>query len=169
MRPQSWRFAPADFSGLCGVCFLHDALSADTPNSLEIVRVVSRSAAVTLSISSLSTSSAGNTTVTARGNESTEEKTGAKPSEYLRDNLYITTSGVCSPAPLLCAILAVGAEHILFGTDYPFETIEDAAKFLDNAPISESDREKISFRNAEKLLRLGDQAAAVPGLASASR
>jgi 2,3-dihydroxybenzoate decarboxylase len=92
-----------------------------------------------------------------------------KPSEYLRDNLYITTSGVCSPAPLLCAILAIGAEHILFGTDYPFETIEEAAKFLDNAPISESDREKISYRNAEKLLHLEEPATALPGLASASR
>ena len=39
------------------------------------------------------------------------------PSEYLRHNLYVTTSGVCSPAPLLCALLALGADHILFGTD----------------------------------------------------
>ncbi len=77
-----------------------------------------------------------------------------KPSEYLRHNLYITTSGVCSPAPLLCAMLALGSDHILFGTDYPFESIATAAAFLDSAPISEADREKISFRNAEVLLGL---------------
>lgn len=76
------------------------------------------------------------------------------PSEYLRHNLYITTSGVCSAAPLLCALLALGSDHILFGTDYPFEDIATAAAFLDVAPISEADREKISFRNAEALLRL---------------
>ncbi len=76
------------------------------------------------------------------------------PSAYLRRNLYITTSGVCSPAPLLCALLALGADHILFGTDYPFESIETAVNFLDTAPISESDREKISFRNAVTLLGL---------------
>lgn len=77
-----------------------------------------------------------------------------KPSEYLRHNLYVTTSGVCSPAPLLCALLALGADHILFGTDYPFESIATAVEFLDNAPISESDRAKISHLNAEALLHL---------------
>jgi len=77
-----------------------------------------------------------------------------RPSEYLRSHVYITTSGVCSPAPLLCAMLAIGADRILFGTDYPFETIKAASEFLDLAPISEADREKIAFRNAESLLHL---------------
>ena len=77
------------------------------------------------------------------------------PSEYLRRHLYITTSGVASPAPLLCSMLALGADHILFGTDYPFEKIDVACEFIDNAPISEADREKICFRNAEELLHLG--------------
>ncbi len=76
------------------------------------------------------------------------------PSQYLRRNLYIATSGVCSAPPLLCALLALGADHILFGTDYPFETMADATAFLRDAPISESDRAKISFQNAEALLRL---------------
>jgi len=74
------------------------------------------------------------------------------PSEYLRHNVYITTSGVCSAAPLLCALLALGAEHILFATDYPFEDMATATEFLDNAPISEADRARISHRNAEELL-----------------
>jgi len=82
------------------------------------------------------------------------ELTREKPSDYLRHNLWITTSGVCSPAPLLGAMLALGADHILFGTDYPFESIGTAARFLQTAPISEADREKISFRNAESLLGL---------------
>jgi 2,3-dihydroxybenzoate decarboxylase len=76
------------------------------------------------------------------------------PSEYLRRNLYITTSGVCSAPPLLCALLALGAEHILFGTDYPFESMAEATAFLAAAPISEADRAKISSANAEALLRL---------------
>jgi 2,3-dihydroxybenzoate decarboxylase len=76
------------------------------------------------------------------------------PSEYLRHNLYITTSGVCSAPPLLCALLALGAEHILFATDYPFEDMAVATRFLADAPISEADRARISHRNAEELLRL---------------
>ena len=77
------------------------------------------------------------------------------PSEYLRRNLYITTSGVCSAAPLLCALLALGADHILFGTDYPFEDMATATAFLSTAPISEADRAKIAHGNAERLLSLG--------------
>ena len=81
-----------------------------------------------------------------------------RPSEYLRENLYITTSGVCSPAPLLCALLALGADHILFGADYPFEDMATATEFLAGAPISEADRAKISHCNAERLLRLAPAA-----------
>ncbi len=76
------------------------------------------------------------------------------PSQYIRDNVYITTSGVCSPAPLLAALLSVGADHILFGTDYPFESISVATDFIRTAPISESDRAKIGHLNAERLLNV---------------
>jgi len=76
------------------------------------------------------------------------------PSEYLRHNLYITTSGVCDSPPLLCALQSLGADHILFGTDYPFEDMATATGFLANAPIPEADRDKISHRNAERLLHL---------------
>ena len=78
-----------------------------------------------------------------------------KPSEYLRENLYVVTSGVCSAPPLLASMQAIGADHILFGTDYPFESMEVACRFLETAPVSEIDREKISFRNAERILNLG--------------
>ena len=76
------------------------------------------------------------------------------PSEYLRHNLYITTSGVCDAPPLLCSILALGADRILFGTDYPFEDMATATAFLAAAPISEADRAKIAHGNAERLLKL---------------
>jgi len=74
------------------------------------------------------------------------------PAEYIRHNLYITTSGVCDDPPLLCALAALGADHILFGTDYPFEDMATATAFLDNAAISDADRAKISHLNAEQLL-----------------
>jgi 2,3-dihydroxybenzoate decarboxylase len=76
------------------------------------------------------------------------------PSEYFRHNVYVTTSGVCSTPPLLCALLALGAERILFAADYPFEELDEAAAFIEAAPISEVDRAKITHRNAETLLRL---------------
>ncbi|KLO31378.1 amidohydrolase [Mycolicibacter heraklionensis] len=76
------------------------------------------------------------------------------PSEYLRHNLYVTTSGVCSTAPLVCTLAELGADHVLFGTDYPYEDMATATEFLRTTPISEEDRAKISHLNAERLLRL---------------
>lgn len=76
------------------------------------------------------------------------------PSEYLRRNVYITTSGVCSVPPLLCSIAALGVDHILFGTDHPYEDMAIATEFLRTAPIDEADRAKIAHLNAERLLRL---------------
>jgi 2,3-dihydroxybenzoate decarboxylase len=76
------------------------------------------------------------------------------PSEYIARNVAITTSGVCSDAPLLCSIAALGAERILFATDYPFESDEEAVHFMDKAPISETDRALIYHRNAERLLNI---------------
>jgi 2,3-dihydroxybenzoate decarboxylase len=48
----------------------------------------------------------------------------------------------------------LGANHILFGTDYPFEDTLTATSFLGSADISEADRLKIGHLNAERLLRL---------------
>jgi 2,3-dihydroxybenzoate decarboxylase len=76
------------------------------------------------------------------------------PSAYLRRNLYITTSGVCDTPPLRCALDALGVEHVLFGTDYPFEDMATATEFLRSTPIDEADRAAIAHRNAEQLLRL---------------
>ncbi|WP_407662646.1 amidohydrolase family protein [Microlunatus elymi] len=48
---------------------------------------------------------------------------------YLRRNLWVTTSGVCDEPPLRCAIDALGADRVLFATDYPFESIQVATQF----------------------------------------
>jgi predicted TIM-barrel fold metal-dependent hydrolase len=76
------------------------------------------------------------------------------PSEYFRDNFYITTSGNFWFPPLQESMLAIGADRILFAVDYPFESSLEGAQFIDSVPISFLDKEKISYRNAEKLLKL---------------
>ena len=76
------------------------------------------------------------------------------PSEYIKQNLFITTSGVFANEPLLCAIQSVGADRVLFSVDYPFESTEEGATFIENAPISTEEKEQICYRNAERLLHL---------------
>ena len=76
------------------------------------------------------------------------------PSYYVKNNVMITTSANCSPEALNCALLAVGADHLLFSTDYPYASMERTTRFVETAPISEMDREKIFHVNAERLLKL---------------
>ncbi len=76
------------------------------------------------------------------------------PSYYIKNNVMITTSANCSPEALSCALLAIGADHLLFSTDYPYASMERTTRFVETAPISEMDREKIFHVNAERLLKL---------------
>ncbi|MBI4472906.1 MAG: amidohydrolase [Acidobacteria bacterium] len=75
-------------------------------------------------------------------------------SEYLRSNFYITTSGNFRTQTLIDAMLEVGADRLLFSTDYPFEDVADAAEWFDTTSISETDRLKIGRLNAIKLFKL---------------
>lgn len=74
---------------------------------------------------------------------------------YLRTNFYITTSGNFRSQSLIDTILEVGADRVLFSTDWPFENVDHAAHWFDAAPISEGDRLKIGRTNANRLFKLG--------------
>jgi len=74
--------------------------------------------------------------------------------EYLCENIYYTFSGLNYTQTFLDLFLQVGAERIMFSTDYPFVPMENTRKFLDQIPVSRSDREKIAHGNAERLLRM---------------
>jgi 2,3-dihydroxybenzoate decarboxylase len=51
-------------------------------------------------------------------------------------------------------MMVVGADRIMFSTDWPFENIDHAAKWFDAATISENDRHKIGRSNALRLFKL---------------
>jgi 2,3-dihydroxybenzoate decarboxylase len=74
--------------------------------------------------------------------------------EYFASNFYITTSGNFRTQTLIDAILELGADRILFSTDWPFENVGDAARWFDAASISEADRLKIGRTNAMRLFKL---------------
>ena len=76
------------------------------------------------------------------------------PGQYFRENFYVTTSGMFWQPALQLVHAALGADRILFATDYPRESIKDAVQFIQSMPISDSDKGKILHLNAEKLLRL---------------
>jgi 2,3-dihydroxybenzoate decarboxylase len=74
--------------------------------------------------------------------------------DYFRDNFVLTTSGNFSTSALSQAIAEIGIERVLWSADYPFEDISDAADWIDAAPLSEQDRQKIGRGNAQRLFKL---------------
>jgi predicted TIM-barrel fold metal-dependent hydrolase len=75
-------------------------------------------------------------------------------SEYFVNHFYVTTSGMFTVPPLLCLLLVLGADRIIFSVDYPYASNAAARTFFDTAPISPADREKIAHGNVERLLGL---------------
>jgi predicted TIM-barrel fold metal-dependent hydrolase len=74
--------------------------------------------------------------------------------DYVRAHVCVTTSGFFTVPPLLSALLTFGADRIIFSVDYPFSTNDEARRFLDTAPLSPDDKEKLAHANAERLLKL---------------
>lgn len=76
------------------------------------------------------------------------------PSEYIKTNFTMTTSGMSFQPALLCAYLALGADNIVWAADYPYEDTQEAIRFIKDAPMCDSDKEKICHLNAERLFKL---------------
>jgi 2,3-dihydroxybenzoate decarboxylase len=77
-----------------------------------------------------------------------------EPSEYIRDNIVVTVSGVYAAEPLRCALDALGRTKVMFAADYPFENAEEAGRFMDTVALDEPERADVAYNNAAKLLGL---------------
>lgn len=76
------------------------------------------------------------------------------PSFYIKRNIAITTSGVCSDISLRCALDAMGTDRVMFSVDYPFEKTELASRFLHEARLSEAERTQVASENARKIMHI---------------
>ncbi|KAJ4468604.1 2-amino-3-carboxymuconate-6-semialdehyde decarboxylase [Lentinula edodes] len=75
-----------------------------------------------------------------------------------RENIWVTTSGMFSLAPLACLLKMSPVKHVLFSIDYPFSKNETGKQFLEeirkSGLVSEDDFEGIAYKNAEQLLKV---------------
>lgn len=74
--------------------------------------------------------------------------------EYLRNNVYVTTSGNYHTPSMKQAIEELGVDRVLFSVDYPFEECGDAARWFDTCDLSADDRQKIGRANSAGLFDL---------------
>jgi 5-carboxyvanillate decarboxylase len=77
-----------------------------------------------------------------------------RPSEYMRENIYITTSGMaCEPTILYCQKV-LGMDRVLYAMDYPYQFVSDEVVTSDNLPLAPADKKKFFQTNAEKVFSL---------------
>jgi 2,3-dihydroxybenzoate decarboxylase len=73
--------------------------------------------------------------------------------EKFCEHFYLTTSGNFSTNALVCSMMEMGVDRIMFSVDWPFAPNKMGTDWLEAAPISHDDKVKIFGGNARRLLR----------------
>jgi 5-carboxyvanillate decarboxylase len=56
-------------------------------------------------------------------------------SEYVKRNIWITTSGMPAPEPILFTRKVVGNDRVMYAMDYPYEYVEEEVRMQDALPL----------------------------------
>jgi predicted TIM-barrel fold metal-dependent hydrolase len=73
---------------------------------------------------------------------------------YMRENVFVTSSGVFDQPVFDCALSMLGIKNLLFSVDYPLRDNFEAMEFLRGTKLSREDKERFSHENTEQLLKL---------------
>jgi len=90
----------------------------------------------------------------ASGRYATMPPLKKKPSDYFRENIYCTNSGVAWGPPIKFMQEVLGADRVLYAMDYPYQYVIEEVPALDAMDISEADKTKFFQTNAERIFKL---------------
>ncbi|MGD2168265.1 MAG: amidohydrolase family protein [Gammaproteobacteria bacterium] len=76
------------------------------------------------------------------------------PSEYMKRNVYLTTSGMAWEPVIMYARDVVGPDHVLYAMDYPYQYRIDEVPVTDALPIDHESLRRFYQSSAEELFRL---------------
>jgi 5-carboxyvanillate decarboxylase len=79
---------------------------------------------------------------------------GKSPAHCFKNNFYVTTSGMYWQPVLQFVCSVLGTDKVLFATDYPYESSREAVRVIESLPLRDTDKKKICYLNAQRLLRL---------------
>jgi len=77
-----------------------------------------------------------------------------RPSDYMRRNVYVTTSGMAWEPPILYARSVLGGDRVLYAMDYPYQFVPEEVAVTDGLPISEDEKRALYQTNAERVFGL---------------
>jgi 5-carboxyvanillate decarboxylase len=77
-----------------------------------------------------------------------------KPSDYLRENFYITNSGVAWEPAIKFTQAFMGVDRVLYAMDYPYQYSAEEVVALDNMDMSLEDKRRFFQLNAQEVFKL---------------
>lgn len=77
-----------------------------------------------------------------------------RPSDYMKENVYITTSGMAWEPAILFAQSVLGVDRVLYAMDYPYQADPDEVLAMDALAISDADKKRFFQTNAERVFSL---------------
>ncbi|MEF2074628.1 amidohydrolase family protein [Consotaella aegiceratis] len=83
--------------------------------------------------------------------EATEGSLNKPIEQYFNDNFWYTTSAFFQDELLQLLLRYISVDRVMFGTDYPFADMKKGTDWFRAVNLPREAKEKIAFRNAEKL------------------
>jgi len=77
-----------------------------------------------------------------------------KISDYMRENVYVTNSGVAWEPAIKFSQEVLGVDRVMYAMDYPYQFVADEVRVADGLRISDADKKKFFQTNAERVFKL---------------
>ncbi|HEY6311977.1 MAG TPA: amidohydrolase family protein, partial [Streptosporangiaceae bacterium] len=91
------------------------------------------------------------------------------PSEYLRSNVWVTTSGMpWAPAIMFCREV-LGPDRVMYAMDYPYQYAPDEVTYQDQLPLAPAAKKAFFQDIAEQVFDLLPQTGPPPRAPLSSR
>lgn len=75
-------------------------------------------------------------------------------SEYYKEHVYITPSGIMSNDQLEYIVKIMGADQVMYAIDYPYIKPNNVYDFLMKSNLTNEQKELIAYKNAQRILHL---------------
>ncbi|HSI59158.1 MAG TPA: amidohydrolase family protein [Ideonella sp.] len=77
-----------------------------------------------------------------------------KPSDYLRENFFYTTSGMPWEPAVTFVQQQIGMDRVMYAMDYPYQYVPEEVSAMDALPLSDEHRKMFFQTNAETVFKL---------------
>jgi 2,3-dihydroxybenzoate decarboxylase len=77
-----------------------------------------------------------------------------RPSDYLRENVWFTTSGMAWEPAIMFVRSVVGADRVMYAMDYPYQFVPEEVKVTDGLPLGDAEKKAFYQDIAESVFGL---------------